>query len=196
MNVAVRAAEERRPGYVGRPLDGVELRILDDDGAVLDVWDDETIGEIAVRGPNLFTGYLNRPDATAEAMRDGWFHTGDMATRAGDGYIRIVGRRSTDLIKSGGFKIGAGEVEGALLEHHAVAEAAVRGEPDDDLGERVVAWVVLRPGEAATADELVAHASTLLASHTRPREVHFVAELPRNAMGKVVKKELAAPRAS
>ena len=81
--------------------------------------DDETIGEIHVRGPNLFLEYLNRPDATAEAMRDGWFNTGDLATRAPDGYIRIVGRRATDLIKSGGFKIGAGEIEGALLEHPA-----------------------------------------------------------------------------
>src|SRR5919109_2582737 len=114
---AARAAGDRRPGYVGPPLDGVEIRLIDDDGNVIDDADDETVGEITVRGPNLFLEYLNRPDATAEAMRDGWFLTGDLATRAPDGYIRIVGRRATDLIKSGGFKIGAGEIEGALLEH-------------------------------------------------------------------------------
>ena len=102
-----------------------------------------------MRGPNLFTGYLNRPDATAEAMRDGWFFTGDLATRAPDGYIRIVGRRSTDLIKSGGYKVGAGEIEDALLEHPAVAEAAVTGEPDADLGERIVAWVVAATARAS-----------------------------------------------
>ena len=92
--------------------------------------DDETIGEIAVRGPNLFTGYLNNPDATAAAMRDGWFFTGDIGTRTPDGYLRIVGRRSTDLIKTGGYKVGAGEVEMALLGHPAVDEAAVVGAAD------------------------------------------------------------------
>ena len=120
------------------------MRLVDDDGAELDVDDDETIGELQVRGPNVFLGYLNRPEATAEALRDGWFATGDMATRRPDGYIRLVGRRATDLIKSGGYKIGAGEIEGSLREHPAVADAAVTGEPDEDLGERVIAWVVLR----------------------------------------------------
>ena len=99
-----------------------------------------------MRGPNLFLEYLNRPDATAEAFSDGWFRTGDMAIRDPDGYLRIVGRRATDLIKSGGYKIGAGEIENALLEHPAVAEAAVTGEPDADLGERIVAWIVPAAG--------------------------------------------------
>ena len=139
MNTAVRADGARAAGSVGTPLAGVELRLLADDGTVIEESDGETIGEIAVRGPNLFTGYLNRPDADAESLRDGWFATGDLATRTADGSIRIVGRRSTDLIKSGGYKIGAGEIENALLEHAAVAEVAVRGEPDVDLGERVVA---------------------------------------------------------
>src|SRR5919202_2101777 len=125
MNTAVRYDGERRPGTVGPPLEGVELRLVDDGGAPIAASDDETVGEIQVRGPNLFLEYLNRPDATAEVMRDGgWFATGDMATRAEDGYIRIVGRRATDLIKSGGYKIGAGEIEGALLEHPGVAEVA------------------------------------------------------------------------
>ena len=142
MNCAVRAAGDRRPGTVGPPLDGVEVRLVDDDGATIEGGDDETVGEIQVRGPNLFLEYLNRPDATAEAVRDGWFRTGDMAVRDPDGYVRIVGRRATDLIKSGGYKIGAGEIENALLEHPGVAEAAVTGEPDPDLGERIVAWIV------------------------------------------------------
>jgi malonyl-CoA/methylmalonyl-CoA synthetase len=192
MNTGVRASGERRPGYVGPPLKDVELRLVDDDGNPIDKADDETIGEIQIKGPNLFLEYLNRPDATAEAMTDGWFRTGDLATRAPDGYIRIVGRRATDLIKSGGFKIGAGEIEGALLEHPAVAEAAVTGEPDPDLGERIVAWVVAREGRQASEDELSGHVADLLTPHKRPRVVHFVDQLPRNEMGKVQKKRLTA----
>jgi malonyl-CoA/methylmalonyl-CoA synthetase len=192
MNTGVRASGERRPGYVGPPLKDVEIRLVDDDGGVIEAADDETIGEIHVRGPNLFLEYLNRPDATAEAMTAGWFKTGDLATRAPDGYIRIVGRRATDLIKSGGFKIGAGEIEGALLEHPAVKEVAVTGEPDPDLGERIVAWIVAREGESPSGDELSGHVADLLTPHKRPRVVHFLHELPRNEMGKVQKKRLTA----
>jgi malonyl-CoA/methylmalonyl-CoA synthetase len=192
MNCAVRADGDRRAGYVGPPVDGVELRLDDDDGAEIVIADDETVGEIKLRGPNLFSGYLNRPDATDEAMTDGWFSTGDLATLAPDGYVRIVGRRSTDLIKSAGYRIGAGEIESALLEHPAVSEAAVTGEPDDDLGERIIAWVVLREGHEVDGEALSEHVGKLLSSHKRPREVRFLDALPRNAMGKVVKKELAA----
>jgi malonyl-CoA/methylmalonyl-CoA synthetase len=192
MNTGVRASGERRPGYVGPPLEGVDLRLVDDGGNAIETADDETIGEIHVRGPNLFLEYLNRPDATAEAVVDGWFKTGDLATRAPDGYIRIVGRRATDLIKSGGFKIGAGEIEGALLEHPAVKEAAVTGEPDPDLGERIVAWIVTREGEAPSEDELAGHVADLLTPHKRPRVVRFLDELPRNEMGKVQKKRLTS----
>jgi malonyl-CoA/methylmalonyl-CoA synthetase len=190
MNTAIRADGDRRPGYVGPPLEGVELRLLDDHGHPIEAADDETIGEIDVRGPNLFLEYLNRPDATAEVLRDGWFRTGDLATRASDGYIRIVGRRATDLIKSGGFKIGAGEIEGALLEHPEVQEAAVTGEPDADLGERIVAWIVPRPGTRPSAESLADHVAGLLTPHKRPRVVHLMDELPRNEMGKVQKKRL------
>src|SRR5947207_4008060 len=191
MNTAVRADGDRRAGYVGVPLRGVDLRLVDDDGVALDAADDETIGEIEVRGPNLFDGYLNRPDATAEAFRDGWFRTGDLATRSPDGYVRIVGRRATDLIKSGGYKIGAGEIEAALREHPAVDDAAVTGEPDADLGERVVAWVVLRDGAPPPAEqELADHVAALLSPHKRPRTVHLVDDLPRNELGKVQKKRL------
>jgi malonyl-CoA/methylmalonyl-CoA synthetase len=190
MNCSVRASGNRRPGYVGPPLPGVEVRIVDDAGLTVETSDDETIGEVTVRGPNLFTSYLNQPEATAKSMSEGWFFTGDLATRAPDGYIRIVGRRETDLIKSGGFKVGAIEVEAALLEHEAVAEAAVIGEPDDDLGERIVAYVVLREGDKVASRALERHVAKLLAPHKRPREVRFVEHLPRNEMGKINKAAL------
>jgi malonyl-CoA/methylmalonyl-CoA synthetase len=192
MNTAIHADAAPAPGTVGPPLPGVDVRLVDDDGAVLTGADDETIGEIQVRGPNLFLEYLNRPDATAEAMRDGWFATGDMATRTAEGYIRIVGRRATDLIKSGGYKIGAGEIEGCLREHPAVEDAAVTGAADDDLGERVVAWVVVRDGAGVSESELIDHVAGLLAPHKRPRDVHFLDELPRNDMGKVQKARLGS----
>jgi malonyl-CoA/methylmalonyl-CoA synthetase len=174
MNTAVRADGDRRPGTVGPPLPGVELKIEND--------------EIHVRGPNLFLEYLNRPDATRDAFRDGWFATGDAAV-FDDGYVRIVGRIATDIIKSGGYKIGAGEVENALNEHPRVVESAVLGEPDDDLGERIVAFVVTE-GERPSERELADHVARLLTPHKRPREVRYLDELPRNAMGKVTKKLL------
>jgi malonyl-CoA/methylmalonyl-CoA synthetase len=194
MIAAVRADGDRRAGYVGQPLPGVDVRLIDDDGQPIGAGDDATIGEIAVRGPNVFLGYLDRPEETSKVMRDGWFMTGDLGVRAADGYLRLVGRRSTDLIKSGGYRIGAGEVENALLEHDAVAEAAVTGEPDDDLGERIVAWVVLDDGHDVDADELSDHVAKALAPHKRPRTVRFVDELPRNEMGKVRKQALQATR--
>ncbi|MFD5828171.1 acyl-CoA synthetase [Lentzea sp. NPDC060358] len=187
MNTSVRASGDRRPGAVGLPLPGVEVRLVDDHGATLD--ETGAIGEIQVRGENLFTEYLNRPDATAEAFADGWFRTGDVGTRDADGYYRIVGRKATDIIKSGGYKIGAGEIENALLEHPAVKEVAVTGEPDDDLGERIVAWVV-PAGDAPAAEELSDHVARLLTPHKRPRRVRFVESLPRNDMGKVMKRAL------
>jgi malonyl-CoA/methylmalonyl-CoA synthetase len=189
MNCSVRASGERRPGTVGPPVDGVEVRLLDDSGTPGVAVPDGQLGEIEVRGPNLFLGYLNRPDATAEVLRDGWFRTGDLAVREPDGYLRIVGRRATDLIKSGGYKIGAGEIENVLLEHPGVAEVAVTGQPDDDLGERVVAWVV-PAGEPPSPEELADHVARLLAPHKRPRVVCFLDALPRNEMGKVMKREL------
>ncbi|MBA8824421.1 malonyl-CoA/methylmalonyl-CoA synthetase [Saccharopolyspora lacisalsi] len=190
MNCGVRASGDRRPGYVGPPFDGVELKLVDEQDQEITVSDDETVGEILVRGSNLFTEYLNRPDATAEAFLDGWFRTGDVATRAADGYIRIVGRRATDIIKSGGYKIGAGEIENVLLEHPAVAEVAVTGEQDPDLGERIVAWVVPAAEEQVDEDALAEHVAGLLTPHKRPRVVRVLTELPRNEMGKVMKKAL------
>jgi malonyl-CoA/methylmalonyl-CoA synthetase len=182
---AARADEPVEPGSVGRPLTGMQVRLapLDGDGG------DDGLGVVQVRGPALFSGYLNRPEATAAATTgDGWFTTGDIGRWTASGALALVGRRATDLIKSGGFKIGAGEIENALLEHPAVAEAAVIGLADPDLGERVVAYVVA--ASEVDPDVLVDHVAALLAPHKRPREVRFVAELPRNDMGKVVKARL------
>jgi len=197
INCAVRTSGPPRPGYVGPPVDGVELRLVDDQRRPLDAAaqsDDTTIGEVAVRGASVFRGYLNRPEATAAARDDqGWFYTGDLATRSADGSVRIVGRRATDLIKTGGYKVGAGEIESCLLEADGVAEVAVVGVPDDDLGERIVAFVVARPGTAPAADALIDRVAGDLSPHKRPREIRFVDALPRNAMGKVQKKRLLAP---
>ncbi|MFK0118528.1 acyl-CoA synthetase [Streptomyces sp. NPDC090994] len=192
MNTSVRADGEARAGTVGVPLPGVELRLVEEDGSEVTAYDGETVGEIQVRGPNLFTEYLNRPDATAAAFTaDGYFRTGDMAVRDPDGYVRIVGRKATDLIKSGGYKIGAGEIENALLEHPAVKEAAVTGEPDADLGERIVAWVVPADPQAPPAlAELADHVAARLAPHKRPRVLRHLDALPRNDMGKIMKRSL------
>ena len=186
ITLSTRADGERRPGWVGLPLAGIETRLVDDDGGPVP-HDAETIGRLQVRGPTLFGGYLNRPDATAEAFdTDGWYRTGDAAVIDSDGMHRIVGRESVDLIKSGGYRVGAGEIETALLGHPGVAEAAVVGLPDEDLGQRVVAFVV---GDAEP-QELMDYVAEQLSIHKRPREVRIVDNLPRNAMGKVLKKEL------
>ncbi|MFH8792759.1 acyl-CoA synthetase [Streptomyces sp. NPDC017941] len=194
MNTSVRADGEPRAGTVGVPLPGVELRLVDEADTELPGDDPEAVGEIQVRGPNLFTEYLNRPEATAAAFAPGgWFRSGDMAVRDPDGYVRIVGRRATDLIKSGGYKIGTGEIENALLELDGVREAAVTGEPDPDLGERVVAWIApADPAAPPSLDALAAHVAARLAPHKRPRVVHYVAALPRNDMGKILKRSLSA----
>ncbi|MET8802372.1 acyl-CoA synthetase [Streptomyces sp. NPDC004546] len=193
MNTSVRADGDPRAGTVGVPLPGVELRLVEEDGTPITAYDGESVGEIQVRGPNLFTEYLNRPDATAAAFTaDGFFRTGDMAVREPDGYVRIVGRKATDLIKSGGYKIGAGEIENALLEHPGVREAAVTGEPDADLGERIVAWIVpADPRTPPAAEELADHVARRLAPHKRPRVVRYLDALPRNDMGKIMKRALA-----
>ncbi len=192
---AARADTEPEVGTVGRPLPGTEVRL-----APLPADQDEVVGEsgqdlgsVEVRGPGLFSGYLNLPDATAETTTDdGWYATGDIGRWTASGALALVGRRATDLIKSGGYKIGAGEIENALLEHPAVAEVAVVGEADDDLGERIVAYVVPDPdGGSPDERELVDHVTGLLAAHKRPREIRYRDSLPRNDMGKVQKKKLA-----
>ncbi len=181
------AAGERRAGHVGLPIEGVETRLIADDGSTV-THDGETIGGLQVRSATLFDGYLNLPDKTAESMTDdGWFITGDAATIGHDGFHRIVGRASIDIIKTGGYRVGAGEVESALLSHPAVSEVAVVGLPDDDLGERIVAYVVGADTDSAALIDFVA---STLSAHKRPREIRFVESLPRNAMGKVQKQLL------
>jgi len=191
LTLSTRTDGERRPGWVGTPVRGVETRLRDEHGHDVP-HDGESIGGLQVRGPMLFDGYLNRPDATAAAWTpDGWFVTGDVAAIDAGGFHRIVGRESTDLIKSGGFRVGAGEIETVLLGDPSVREVAVVGVPDDDLGQRIVAFVVPAPGgpavDPAALIELVARQ---LSVHKRPREVRVVDTLPRNAMGKVQKKQL------
>ncbi|ORV51896.1 acyl-CoA synthetase [Mycobacterium europaeum] len=188
ITLSTRADGERRAGWVGLPLTGVQTRLLDDTGAEVP-HDGETVGKLEVRGPMMFDGYLNRPEATAEAFdAGGWYRTGDVAVIDGGGMHRIVGRESVDLIKSGGYRIGAGEIETALLGHPGVREAAVVGMPDADLGQRIVAFVV---GAAdLNPDDLIDRVAQELSVHKRPREVRLVDALPRNAMGKVLKKQL------
>ncbi|WP_327310005.1 AMP-binding protein (plasmid) [Streptomyces sp. NBC_01298] len=182
ITVSGRAGGEVRPGTVGTPLRGIRTRIVAEAGA--------EIGELQLTGPTLFSGYLGRPEATAAAYtEDGWFRTGDIAAvDEADGVHRIVGRASIDMIKSGGYRIGAGEIENALLDHPKVSEAAVVGLPDADLGQRIVAFVV---AEGVTGPELTDFVAAHLSVHKRPREVRFVAAIPRNAMGKPQKKLLS-----
>ncbi|GAB2927757.1 acyl-CoA synthetase [Rhodococcus aerolatus] len=187
ITVSARADGPRRPGVVGVPVAGVATRLRDEAGEPVP-HDGASIGELQVSGPTLFDGYLGRPDATAAARTaDGWFRTGDVAAIDAEGVHRVVGRASTDLIKTGGYRVGAGEVEAALLEHPGVAEAAVVGVPDDDLGQRVVAHVV---AAGVSGAELVDFVARSLSVHKRPREVRVVDALPRNAMGKVQKTRL------
>jgi len=188
ITLSTRADGERRPGFVGLPIAGVRTRVVAEDGSPCP-HDGESVGELQVDSPTLFRGYLNRPEATAATTTaDGWFRTGDVAVIGPDGWHRIVGRASTDLIKTGGYRVGAGEVEGALLAHPAVREAAVVGVEHADLGQEIVAFVV-HDGEV-TERQLIDHVAHDLSVHKRPRRVVFVADLPRNAMGKVQKKLL------
>jgi malonyl-CoA/methylmalonyl-CoA synthetase len=175
---------ERRPGTVGLPLPGVEARLVDDHGAPVEPG---TPGEVEIRGPGVFREYWRRPDATAEAFRDGWFRTGDAGV-VEDGYWRLLGRRSVDIIKTGGYKVSALEIEEVLREHPSIAECAVVGIDDPDWGERVC---VAAEGDPPPLDELLAWARERLAPYKLPRELRRVDALPRNAMGKVVKPEVA-----
>ncbi len=187
ITISTRHDGERRPGHVGVPITGVESRLRSDDGGEV-AHDGETIGGLQMSGATMFDGYLNLPEKTAESFTDdGWFVTGDSATIGPDGFHRIVGRSSIDIIKSGGFKVGAGEVESVLLSHPAVVEVAVVGLPDADLGERIVAFVV---GDVSDSQALIDHVAAELSVHKRPREIRVVESLPRNAMGKVQKQHL------
>ncbi len=178
----------RRPATVGFPLPSVDLEIVDDAGVPGD-----GPGQIRVRGPSVMRTYHGRPEATREAFQGSWFMTGDVAVRDAEGYVRLLGRASTDILKSGGEKISALEVEEVLREHEAIEEVAVVGIEDADWGERVVAAVVARPGRAdACATEAIrAWAKSRLAPFKVPRDVVVLDALPRNAMGKVLKSEVS-----
>ena len=180
-------AGERRPGYVGQPLPGVEVRLVDEDGR--DVAEGAP-GELEVRGPAVCLEYWQRPDDTRDAFRDGWFRTGDVAVWE-NGSFRLLGRSNVDIIKTGGFKVSALEIEEILRTHPAIAECAVVGVHDEDWGERVSAAVELRTGASLSLDELQQWAKVQLAPYKVPRALQAVPALPRNAMGKVVKPEVA-----
>lgn len=190
MNLTNPYDKERRAGTVGGPFPGQQARIVDV-GSRGQLPPGE-IGEIEVRGPHVFAGYINRPDATAEAFsEDGWFKTGDLGWVSVDGYFTITGR-ARELIISGGYNIYPREIEDVLVTHPAVAEVAVLGTADEDLGEQVVAVVVPEPGESPLAVDLIAYCRERLASYKKPRRVVFVTALPRNALGKVQKHLLSA----
>jgi malonyl-CoA/methylmalonyl-CoA synthetase len=177
---------ERRPGFVGTPLPQVEVRLVDENGPV----PDGSPGQIEVRGPNVFLEYWNRPAETGEAIRDGWFHTGDTAVRENGAY-RILGRSNVDIIKTGGFKVSALEIEEELRTHPAILECAVVGLPDAEWGERIGVAIELRAGSTLTLEELREWSRSRLAPYKLPRLLCTVPALPRNAMGKIVKPEVA-----
>jgi malonyl-CoA/methylmalonyl-CoA synthetase len=177
---------ERRPGHVGVPLPGAEVRLVDEAGAPVA---EGVPGEIEVRGPSVFREYWRRPEVTRDSFRDGWFRTGDMAV-VENGYYRILGRSSVDILKTGGYKVSALEIEEVLLTHPAIAECAVVGKEDEEWGERVCAAVVLRPDTTLSRDEIRAWTAERLAPYKLPREIRAVEALPRNAMGKVTKADV------
>lgn len=178
---------ERRPGFVGMPLPGVEVRRVDDQARTVA---DDVPGELEVRGPSVFREYWRKPDATREAFRDGWFRTGDTAV-VDRGSYRLLGRSSVDILKTGGYKVSALEIEELLREHPAIAECAVVGVADEEWGHRVCVAVELRPGFTLTKEELGLWGKSKLAPYKVPRDLRVVSALPRNAMGKVVKPEVA-----
>jgi len=178
---------ERLPGHVGQPLPEVEVQVVDEHGTPVP---DGTPGELEVRGPTVFTEYWQREEETRTAFRDGWFRTGDVAVLEHGSY-RLLGRTSVDIIKTGGYKVSALEIEEVLRLHPAIAECAVVGVADDDWGERVSAAVELREGAELSLGELQAWAKSQLAPYKIPRALQEVAALPRNAMGKVVKPQVA-----
>ena len=180
----------RKPGSIGTPMEGVEMRVVDADGAVLPAGG---VGEIAIRGHNVMKGYWGKPDATAEAIPDGWFRTGDLAKVDDDGYFFIVGRQK-ELIIRGGYNVYPREIEEVLHEHPAVAEVAVIGIPHAELGEEVGAAVELKPGAAATPAELRAFARERVAAYEYPRHVWLVHALPKGPTGKILHREVQPPQ--
>ncbi|MFF5264459.1 long-chain fatty acid--CoA ligase [Actinomadura viridis] len=185
-----RGGPGRRPGSIGRPVRDVEMRVVDDAGREVRCGE---VGEIVVRGPNVMKGYWNDPEATAEALRDGWFHTGDLGRTDGDGFFFLVGRRREVIIRAGR-TVYPREVEEVLYEHPAVRQAAVVGVPDPELGEEVAAYVAARAPVGAA--ELRAFVKERVAAYKYPRRVWFVDEIPTTPTGKILKRALAPPPAA
>jgi long-chain acyl-CoA synthetase len=181
-----RQSKPAKPGSVGPPVWGVSVRVVDSDDNDLPVGEQ---GEILIKGHNIMKGYLGRPEATAEALRGGWFHTGDAGTLDEDGYLSITDRVK-DMIVRGGFNVYPREVEEVLMTHPAVSLVAVVGVPDDRLGEEVKAFVVLAEGQSVAAADLVAWSKSQMADYKYPRHVEFLDTLPMNATGKILKREL------
>jgi long-chain acyl-CoA synthetase len=181
---------ERKPGSIGSPIEGVEMRVVGEDGSLLPQGE---VGEIAIRGHNVMKGYWGRPEATAEAIREGWFHTGDLARLDEDGYLFIVDRKK-DMVIRGGYNVYPRELEEVLYEHPAVREAAVIGIPHPELGEEVAAAVVLAPGASVEEAEIIGFVKGQVAAYKYPRLVWFVEELPKGATGKILKREIEAPQ--
>lgn len=178
---------ERRPGYIGKPLPGVSVRLVDDEGA--EITEENVSGEIQIQGPNVFKEYWKKPDITAENFKDGWFCTGDTAI-VEDGYYRIQGRNSVDIIKSGGFKISALEIEEELRQHPAIEECSVVGIDNEEWGEQVSAALILNTGEDLTLASLKNWCADKMATYKIPKAIVLIDELPRNIMGKVTKKDV------
>jgi long-chain acyl-CoA synthetase len=183
-----RSAEDRRVLSIGKRMWGIEVRVVDGEDQELPPGP-ANVGEIVIRGHNVMTGYRGKPEATAEAMRGGWFHTGDLGYRDDDGFFYIVDRKK-DLVIRGGFNVYPREIEEVLHEHPAVMEAAVIGKPDPRLGEEVVAFVSLRPGASAEPAEIIAFTKERLAAYKYPRELTIIDVLPKGPSGKVLKTEL------
>jgi long-chain acyl-CoA synthetase len=180
----------RKPGSIGTPIEGVQMRVVDSSGADVPAGE---VGEIAIRGHNVMKGYWGRPEATAEAIPDGWFRTGDLAKVDEDGYFFIVDRKKEMIIR-GGFNVYPREIEEALYEHPAVAEAAVIGMPHDSLGEEIGAAVALKPGASATPEELQAFVKERVAAYKYPRKVWLVDELPKGPTGKILRRSVKPPQ--
>jgi long-chain acyl-CoA synthetase len=181
---------ERKPGSIGTPLEGVEMQVVDEDDNPVEQGE---VGEIVIRGHNVMKGYWERPDATAEAMRGGWFHSGDMARVDEDGYFYIVDRKK-DLIIRGGYNVYPREVEEVLYEHPKIREAAVVGVPHDQWGEEIGAAIVVHEGEELAPEEVSAYVKDRIAAYKYPRLVWFVEELPKGPTGKILKREIAVPK--
>jgi long-chain acyl-CoA synthetase len=180
---------ERKPGSIGTPIRGVEMRLVDDDGGDVAAGD---VGEIAIRGENVMKGYWNRPEDTAKAIPDGWFRSGDLARQDEDGYYFIVDRKKEMIIR-GGYNVYPREIEEALYEHPAVAEAACIGISHPDLGEEVVAAVALKPGASADPAELQAFVKERVAAYKYPRHVWLVDALPKGPTGKILRRSVEVP---